>query len=296
MEIVNSNFYDIFEFVADNNSVEKFSKTIQNKICRFCNQSTPTVSFNNEPHFIPQLLGRNNFSSNIECDSCNDIFARFETDLSTFISPFTSLVNVKTKNGVPTFKSRKENIEKSTTVKVEENNRSFFVENLSDFVIDRELNEATFTVRRQKANSINIYKALARIGILLMPKEDVPNYTEFIDWLINKNDFYNKIPLLVIRNMLVDKYYEIPSVQLYKIKDPNLTDKLKPQFVLIVRAANLIFQLPYPMFVGLDPNAKLYLDLLPDIIIYNNSILYKIFDLSENCKTLDEVLKFSFES
>jgi len=296
MEIVNSNFYDIFELVADNNSVEKFSKSITNKTCRLCGQTSSEVLFDNEPHFIPQLLGRNNFSSNFECDKCNDTFARFETDLSIFILPFTTLVNVKTKNGVPTFKSRRENVEKSTIVKVEDNNRSIFVENAADFVIDRELKEATFTVRRQKANPINIYKSLARIGILLMPTEDIANYKEFIDWLINKNDSYNKIPLLVSRNMLVDKYYDVPVAQLYRIKDPNITDCVRPQYVLIVRAANLIFQLPYPMFVGLDPQAKLVLDLLPDVILYNKSTFYKLFDLSANCQTLDEELKFSFEN
>ena len=198
--------------------------------------------------------------------------------------PSRLFVNVKTKNGVPTFKSRRENVEKSTTVKVEDNNRSFFVENAADFVIDRELKEATFTVRRQKANSINIYKSLARIGIILMPPpEDIPNYKQFIDWLINKNESYNKIPLLISRNMLVDKYYNVPSVQLYRIKDANLIDCVKPQYVLIVRAANLIFQLPYPIFVGLDPKTKLVLDLLPDIILYIiNLLFYKLFDLSEN--------------
>lgn len=295
MEIVSSNFYDIFELVADNNSVEKYSKSFVNKTCRLCGYSTSDATFNNEPHFIPQLLGRNNFSSNYECDTCNEIFARFETDLSTFITPFTTLVNVKTKKGVPTFKSRKDNIEKATTIKIEDNNRSFFVENTEDFIINRELNEATFIVRRQKANPINVYKALARIGILLMSKEDIPNYREFIDWLINRNDSYNKIQLLVIRNILIDKYYDIPSVQLFRIKDINLSDCVKPQFVLIVRAANLIFQLPYPMFVGLNPKAKLVLDLLPDVILYNKSASYKLFDLSENCKTLDEELKFTFE-
>jgi hypothetical protein len=296
MEIVNSNFYDKYELLADNNSVEKFSKAIANKTCRLCGQTSPEVQFDNEPHFIPQLLGRNNFSSNFECDKCNNTFARFETDLSIFILPFTTLLNLKTKNGVPTFKSRRENIEKSTIIKVEDNNRSIFVENAADFVIDRELKEATLTVRRQKANPVNIYKSLARIGILLMPARDIANCQEFIDWLINKNDSYNKNSLLVSRNMLVDKYYDVPVAQLFKIKDPNFKDFLKPQYILVVRAANLIFQVIYPMTVGLDPKAKLLLDLLPDVILYNESAFYKLFDLSENCQTLDEELKFSFEN
>ncbi len=296
MEKRKPHFYDIYELVTDSDSVKTFSKTIVNKICRFCAKSSNDTTFNNIPHFVPQLLGRNSYSSNCECDNCNEIFARYETDLATFISPFTTLLNIKTKNGVPTFKSRKNSEEKGTTAKIVNNQRSFLVDNTSDFVINRELKEATFKVRRQKANPINIYKSLARIGIRSMPEEDIPNYKEFIDWLINKNDNYHKIPLLVSRNILVNKYYKTPSVQLYGIKNTNLIDCIKPQFHLIVRAANLIFQLPYPMFVGLDPKAKLELDLLPDVIVHNKSAFYKLFDLSTNCQTLDEEIKFSFQN
>ena len=289
-----SSFYDIYELASDTNSIEKFSRLTANKTCRLCLKTSQEVSFNNEPHFIPQLLGRNPYSSNYECDNCNYMFSRFETDLATFISPFTTLLNMKTKNGVPVFKSRRKDVEKSTTIRNENGMRSVFVQNAADFIIDKEKKEATLTGRRQKANPINIYKSLARIGIMLMPPIDIPNYQEFIDWLINKNDLFSKNPLLMSRNMLVKHYYNIPSAELYKIKEVNFNDYVRPQYILIVRAANLIFQIPYPMFVGLNPEAGLSINLLPDVILHNNSALYKLFDLSENCTSLDEEIKFTF--
>lgn len=132
---------------------------------------------------------------------------------------------------------------------------------------------------------------------MLMPENDIANYREFIDWLIGVNESYDKIPLLISRNILLKKYYKTPSAELYKIKDDAISNLcIRPQYCLVLRAANLIFQLYYPMYIGYDPTAKMDLELLPDVVVHNGSATYKIFNLADQEQSLDEVLKFSFDN
>lgn len=115
MENKKKHFYDLYELTTDIDAVKKYSKDIKDKTCRLCNKSFPETTFKTVPHIIPQLFGRNTYTSNIECDNCNNSFARNETDLATFISPFTTLLKMRTKKGVPIFKSRTDNRTKKAT-------------------------------------------------------------------------------------------------------------------------------------------------------------------------------------
>src|SRR5215204_3995932 len=44
--------------------------------CVFCNKTHPNVTFNNDAHVMPKLMGNKNVIHDIECDSCNEKFSR----------------------------------------------------------------------------------------------------------------------------------------------------------------------------------------------------------------------------
>lgn len=59
-----TDFINKFERI---NSTEKFERNfIKNieKTCKFCSKTTKETTFKNVPHIIPELFGKNNFTSN----------------------------------------------------------------------------------------------------------------------------------------------------------------------------------------------------------------------------------------
>lgn len=74
----------------------KFKRNIK-KVCKFCSKTSNETTFLNTPHVIPELFGKNNYTSNYECDECNKLFSYFETDIANFISPYQTLIGQKTK-------------------------------------------------------------------------------------------------------------------------------------------------------------------------------------------------------
>lgn len=288
-------FYKKYDCCLNIDKIERFDISKKDKVCRYCGLSEPDVNFTKKPHVIPELLGKNSYTSNFECDSCNLKFSVYENDLAAFISPFLTLTNIKAKKRVPTFASRKEDKQRATKIFVKDGQREIRLETETDLTIDKENNTGILKIRRQSVNSIYIYKALSRIGIILMDSNDIPLYKEFINWLLDRNDTsYNQIPLLVIRNMITGKYFEKPHAAMYRLKDDNIENCVRPQYMLIIRAANLILQIPYPMYCGLDATKPLELELNPDIALYNKSAFYKIFDLSKTNSKLDEEISFKF--
>lgn len=77
----------------------------ENKVCRFCGGSEPTVSFRLEAHAIPEALGNKSLFTNYECDGCNKFFGGdIENDLGKWSKPHRTFACICGKKGVPTLK------------------------------------------------------------------------------------------------------------------------------------------------------------------------------------------------
>lgn len=139
MGIVNEfvEHYSLYQNTAEYQ--ERFVKGQESKTCRFCRKIYPIVTFRSVPHILPVLFGRNNCVSNFECDSCNARFQKYESDASTMMQHFLSLLSIKTKKGVPTFQSIKKDGKRPITVRAEGSRRLMnFDTNLYDFNYDEE--------------------------------------------------------------------------------------------------------------------------------------------------------------
>ena len=97
MENSRTTFIDKYEQISSTNDFKgKFNNTFD-KVCKFCLKTSKEATFKNIPHVIPELLGRNNYTSNDECDNCNKLFGTYESDLANYISPYQTLIGQKTK-------------------------------------------------------------------------------------------------------------------------------------------------------------------------------------------------------
>jgi hypothetical protein len=246
-----TDFLDKFERINSTENFEKkFIRNIE-KTCKFCSKSTMETTFENVPHIIPELFGKNNFTSNEECDNCNELFGRFETDLANYVSPYQTLIGLKTKKKIPIFQGRNDENQRSILIKnINGNPHFYFGKNISDFNYDYQNNHLNVTLQKKKFVPINVYKGLVKIGLSLCSDIELESYRKTIKWLSQKEDNIQSItydiPLLLLRTRFSNKYYSKPSAVLFKRKTSIIENTYRPNLCLIVYSGILVFQIFIP--------------------------------------------------
>lgn len=246
------NFFDYYELYNSTTKFENiFNKSSSYKICRFCNRTSPAVTFNNIPHIIPELFGRNKITSNFECDSCNRKFQNYENDTATMIQHYLALTGIKSKNGIPTFKSNKINETYSTTLKTTGNERNiFFGTNLSDFEYDEKNKKFIIRFRTRRFRPFSVYKVFLKIGISLLSDEHLKKNEHFLEFLNSEKPIENGMQIwTVFRYMKKTKYVKTPKADLFKAKKILIENSEFPEYILILQFANVAFQFFLPISV-----------------------------------------------
>ena len=275
MQETKTTFLNKYELISSANDFKgKFNITFD-KVCKFCLKNSKENTFINIPHVIPELLGKNNYTSNEECDNCNSLFGTYETDLANYICPYQTLVGQKTKDKIPNFQSRKDLNEKSTTIKYINGSPNInFNNNLSDFHYDYANKQISMNLKKKKFIPINVYKSLVKIGLSLCPINELKDYKKTIEWLA-KNDNEQKInydiPLNLYRTRFTNKRYEKPFATLYKRKFEITSNQYEPKLCLIVCSGVLVFQLFIPFCIeteNINPeNYKLVNEIYPAFLL-----------------------------
>jgi hypothetical protein len=302
-----ANFLDYYDL---HNSSEKligqFQKYPVGKVCRFCKKSYPDVTFNNVPHIVPELFGKNKTSSNFECDKCNSSFQKFESDTSTMVQHYLTINRIKTKNGIPNFQSIKSNGKRSTTLKGSSNELNInFDTNLSDFEYDYENNTLTINLRTRKFSPFSVYKVFLKMGIALLAESELEENIHYLD-LLNSNEPVNNGMQFwtTFRYMLKTKYHLIPKVNLYKAKSIIIDNKELPEYTILINFANIIYQFFLPIssknIEEHQYSNTLHLELFPTFAFEDitriKSVEMYYMDLNETRKvSITDTIKFHYQ-
>ncbi len=163
-----------------------------NRCCRFCGKRPPEVTFKKQAHAISELLGNNSLFTYYECDTCNELFGKgIENDLGNWSKPMRTLARIRGKNGVPTIKRkgggwRIEGAPHGLEVKHEEDDPAFDV--------DEDRKEMTFKLTRDPYTPVAVLKAFVKMGLTLLPKEEMPNFRSALEWVRTKDHSIGEMP------------------------------------------------------------------------------------------------------
>lgn len=239
-------FKNNYELIADTSLLHPTQK--KTTTCRYCGCFEPEVSFEEKTHLLPELLGENDVLTYDECDSCNRLFSGFESHLAIFFRPYLTLLGIKGKSKVPTFESRSidgDSDAKSILKHINKDDKNFVVKNQYDFSINREARTFEMVFRKSRLIPLNIYKALLKIGLSLLPKEQDENHKMVFDWLIGKSKDLHFIPLGAFTTR-TNFFVKVPSAQLYKLRKPTGNSEVLPEYCLVVFFANQVVQIFLP--------------------------------------------------
>ena len=210
---------------------EKFSGKVFNgqkdapKRCRFCGRVLDASHFSKEAHAISISLGNTKFFCADECDECNEKFGRkLENDITNFFQFFLSLYQVPKRNG----KERQvkgRNFEMQTSSKphpfsdlplISLHMRDWKDENLSADDVVEKMKE--FDLSNKTYVPQNIYKAICKYALSLMPHSMTLHYQSTIEW-IHSDSFVQELPRIKMAS--IDRKGKEPIMVIFLRKAPN---------------------------------------------------------------------------
>jgi len=210
--------------------------------CRFCGKSKPEVSFRNEAHAVPELLGNKCLISMNECDACNEFFAsEYEDHLAKWFGPMRSLCQMQGKKGIPKYKSDKFIASKGNK------GMELFVKSDSSVMNIEEGSSGTFKIpvemKTQPYIPVRAAQAFIKSAISVLPKELLSECGNTILWLLGKDTLnIDKLPVLYAFTPGVNPYKN-GKVMIYKRKNPGVE---MPSLWFIIQTTNFLFQIMIP--------------------------------------------------
>jgi hypothetical protein len=149
-----------------------FSKTKTRKQtgrhCIFCNKRYPETTFDNAPHLLSRMIGNTDLFSTFECDKCNSLFSKFETDVASFLGVGRSIRGMSEKRKAPGYPG------------IDLNAKSIIFNSKKLLVIhkenaERNAEEGTTKLTYQKASytPANVYKLFLKCALSILPNNEV---------------------------------------------------------------------------------------------------------------------------
>lgn len=163
---------------------ETLIKDKHRRVCRFCGQTTPAVTFNKEAHVVPQLLANRSLLSVYECDVCNEKFGvGIEHDLGNWTKPYRTVMLVPGQRGVPTVKGAG-----ADPWRIEGTGRELNVTARRDnmpYEVDEEKRLIPIELLRDPYTPAAVMKAFVRVGLTLMPEDELVHFPKLMAWIQN---------------------------------------------------------------------------------------------------------------
>jgi hypothetical protein len=174
--------YSVFdEYWNSENGKPLYVGVREPRMCYFCGKQSGQTTFRNKAHLIPEFLGNKRILSRHECDTCNAEFSLNESALAAYIGPVRCFWGVRGKEKLPKHKDPK------TNLRIDNTPNSVTItshqEGDPEFVIDEVNNSITGIFQKESYIPVLAFKALVKIGICLLPANEIDNFSATIDWL-----------------------------------------------------------------------------------------------------------------
>jgi hypothetical protein len=215
-------------------------------VCRFCGCSDLS-KFRKVAHTFPEALNNKWVISLDECDDCNALFSLYEDALASSVSPFLTLGGVRGKRNKIRQTGRSKGysvLERRTDF---ERGQIFASTTLDATRSPLDINPVTgkihigIDIADVPFRPRHAYKALAKMGLALLPDEEICNYQKLKAWLLDTNDA-EEFPTLEVGMSFgcVGNALPLVSGTLLRRVSP---DDMVPHILFIFCAGSVCFQI-----------------------------------------------------
>lgn len=245
IELFDKNYKILFTNIKNPTQKTELGKK-EIKKCRFCGKNESQTTFKTIAHAIPECLGNKTLICLDECDECNKFFSEnIENHLDKVTLPYRTINMIKGKKKIPTYKTQDE----KARINVEDPVNKFMkiiAREDSDFL---ELNEKnkTITIEYDLQSYIPCaaYKALVKMGLSVMPENELNNFNMVKQWILEKDHSKSLMkPLKVLMTFIPGiNPFRYTLVFLFKKYSQN---KKYPQCMFVLAFGNIMYQIVIP--------------------------------------------------
>lgn len=276
-----------------------------NRICRYCGKGKPAVNFKNNAHLVPKFLGNRLVRCYFECDSCNELFGKYEANLSNFI-------------GIRGYLVPSENIgmERQRVYKSQSGNsllypskRGIEISDLKKDILETLPENKGFKCIAKKKPYIplNVYKSLVKIVLSTLKDEVLVNFKKTLEFLVSNKYDEDKIVKTISKLSILsinDLYFESPRIYTFCNKLSKIETGTIPRYTFILFFKSFCYQIFVPFCSGdnfiLDDNIKIVMPIYPPYIANKEYSEYKILyeyhhefkDLASSAQERKEIDEF----
>lgn len=242
-------YYSEYTIVSCPDEKRTNLKPKQERVCRFCRKQMPATTFKKDAHVISELLGNRYLVSDFECDTCNEVFGRYENDLAIFLGPLLAFQGIRGKKKLKSFKSA------DGRLRVDED---FLRAGLpciriqktdpddDSLTISRESGTTSISYTKGSYTPLKVYKALLKMALCCLPEADMPQYANAIQYLLS--DQYDQnltgAQKIIIHRKPYTFGHRSPLALFFKKNDA--ATKI-PTHVFVLLFANVAYQLHLPL-------------------------------------------------
>jgi len=202
------------------------------RMCRFCYEVEPKVTFKNVAHIMPQLMGNRYLIHDSECDTCNKKFGIYEDSFAKFLGMMRTADAMKGQSGVPNFKSA----DGKLIMAVEKDEKGMDVVSVFDKGgAEYRENEKSIVLTAIKPSYIplHVMKCFYKIGYSLLDPTELEDYPS-LRQIITSGMFDTKLGNFAKAvKFTLPVYNPTPLVVTYKKKEEHSNEHLPSKIVVI---------------------------------------------------------------
>lgn len=235
--------YDIVKHYHLNTEEEILLDSTESTSCRFCGKQEPNVTFNSAAHTIPHSIGNRTLKSKYECDTCNQLFGKYESQFTQYMK-FAHVFAQVSKGGgskVPKFKN---NSSEKSNIRVENGNFNVTCVEGEDLRcdIDKEHKKVKITGKRSYIPQ-DVFKAIVKMALSIMPEEEMIYFSDTLQWLQGKRTCGGK--LIVIQRMYIGiNPFMFDSCMIFKRKNDSMQ---VPAYIFGLAYYSFFIQIAIPL-------------------------------------------------
>ena len=185
------------------------------RICRYCGRKMPDTTFKNVSHTISKSLGNINFITNDECDECNSRFGLgIEKDFLDYVSVYRSLAAQF--EGHPYYTTKTDAFRLG--VDKETNRIDFRITDEKKLKIVSSEKQVKYIVDGGYINYHNVYRALVKFVIGMLPNDQLPFFKKTISWVNGEN---NIAQLPIVKQIVYNEPEAHPFLNMFFRKQPS---------------------------------------------------------------------------
>lgn len=307
-------FHSYYKYDSSFNTQTKHRYALGNKVqqrCRYCGMDKSQSTFKKNAHIIPKVIGNRLVTCHYECDRCNAIFGKYETDLSSFIG-LRGYYETTDNYGI---KKRRVYKSKSGEGTIYFSERGMELIDPKSEIFELLENGKTFKsiVNKNPYIPLNVFKALIKISLSVLKDESMKDFDDTIKFLIT-DKFDNHILIKKFAKLsyltLIDFYIEHPIIYIFRklpsLKEYEIKENIHiPNKTVLIFFRDFIYQIFIPFDISDDislnnENKSIIFPLYPPMIaspkcmeakLYHN-YYHELRDLSSNKKIRNEMDEF----